>query len=53
MELEPPDETEMRRHSRLSDIRSRGLPYLVAEQDGEVIGYGYAAPFRPRAGVID
>ena len=48
MELEPPDEAEMRR--RLSDIRSRGLPYLVAEQDGEVIGYGYAAPFRPRAG---
>jgi phosphinothricin acetyltransferase len=48
MELEPPDELEMRR--RLSDVRSRGLPYLVAEQGGEVVGYGYAAPFRPRAG---
>jgi|KBSMisStandDraft_5_1062788.scaffolds.fasta_scaffold891004_1 phosphinothricin acetyltransferase len=48
MELEPPDEAEIRR--RLSDIRSRGLPYLVAEQEGEVVGYGYAAPFRPRAG---
>jgi L-amino acid N-acyltransferase YncA len=48
MELDPPDEAEMRR--RFSDVRSRGLPYLVAEQDGEVFGYGYAAPFRPRAG---
>ena len=48
MELDPPDEAEVRR--RLSDIRSRGLPYLVAEQEGTVIGYGYASPFRPRAG---
>jgi phosphinothricin acetyltransferase len=48
MELEAPDETEMAR--RMGDICARGLPYLVAEQDGEVIGYGYAAPFRPRAG---
>jgi L-amino acid N-acyltransferase YncA len=48
MELEPPDEAEMRR--RFSDVRSRGLPYLVAEMEGEVVGYGYAAPFRPRAG---
>jgi phosphinothricin acetyltransferase len=48
MELDPPDEFEMRR--RFSDVHTRGLPYLVAEQDGEVIGYGYAAPFRPRAG---
>jgi phosphinothricin acetyltransferase len=48
MELDPPDELEMRR--RFSDIRSRGLPYLVAEENGEVIGYGYASPFRPRVG---
>lgn len=48
MELEPPDENEMRR--RLSDVHSRGLPFLVAESGGEIIGYGYAAPFRPRAG---
>jgi L-amino acid N-acyltransferase YncA len=48
MELEPPDEAEMMR--RFSDIRSRGLPYVVAETDGEVIGYGYAGPFRPRTG---
>lgn len=48
MELDPPDELEMRR--RFSDIHTRSLPYLVAEQDGEVVGYGYAAPFRPRPG---
>ncbi|WP_035347083.1 GNAT family N-acetyltransferase [Edaphobacter aggregans] len=48
MEVEPPDEAEMAR--RLSDVRGRGLPYVVAEMAGEVIGYGYAAPFRPRAG---
>ena len=48
MELEPPDETEMAR--RFSDVCSRDLPYVVAETAGEVIGYGYAAPFRPRAG---
>ena len=25
-----------------------GLPYLVAEAEGEVVGYCYAAPYRPR-----
>ena len=48
MELDPPDELEMRR--RFSDVLTRGLPYLVAEQGGEVVGYGYASPFRPRSG---
>ena len=48
MELEAPDEAEMLR--RFREVRSRGLPYVVAETDGEVIGYGYGAPFRPRAG---
>jgi phosphinothricin acetyltransferase len=48
MELEPPDEAEIGR--RLADVRGRGLPYLVAEQDGEVVGYGYSSLFRPRPG---
>jgi phosphinothricin acetyltransferase len=48
MEIDPPDELEMRR--RLSDVHSRGLPFLIAEEEGQIIGYGYAAPFRPRAG---
>jgi L-amino acid N-acyltransferase YncA len=48
MELEPPDEAEIGR--RIGEVRAQGLPCLVAEENGEVIGYGYAAPFRPRPG---
>jgi L-amino acid N-acyltransferase YncA len=33
---------------RRAGILSRGLPYLVAELDGAVAGYAYAAPYRPR-----
>lgn len=42
----PPDLAEMDR--RRADILARGLPYLVALQDGVVRGYAYAGPFRPR-----
>ena len=45
-ELEPPDAAEMAR--RRDDVIGKGLPWLVAEQDGEVIGYAYANHFRPR-----
>ena len=24
------------------------FPYLVAQQDGQLVGYAYAGPFRPR-----
>ena len=34
---------------RLKAVTGRGLPYLVAEVDGEVAGFAYAGPFRPRA----
>jgi L-amino acid N-acyltransferase YncA len=44
----PPGEEEMRR--RRGDIIGRGLPYLVAEREGHVVGYCYAGPFRPRIG---
>ena len=44
----PPDHTEIAR--RRGDIVARGLPYLVAERDGRVVGYCYAGPFRPRIG---
>src|SRR5579872_432808 len=44
----PPPVEEMAR--RRADIISRGLPYLVAEWDGRVVGYCYAGPFRPRIG---
>jgi len=43
----PPDTGEMR--ARLADVRSRHLPYFVAEDGGEVVGFGYAAPYRLRS----
>src|SRR5689334_24045261 len=45
-ELIPPDLAEMvRRFRALSD---GGFPYFVAVVEGEVIGYAYAGPYRPR-----
>jgi phosphinothricin acetyltransferase len=31
-----------------AQIVSRGLPFLVAEREGRVVGYAYAAPYRTR-----
>lgn len=45
-ELEPPDLAEMRR--RCEALRSDGFPYLVMERNGELLGYCYAGPYRPR-----
>ena len=45
-EHEPPDAAEMVR--RRADVLAKGLPWLVAEADGQVLGYAYAGPFRPR-----
>ena len=45
-ETEPPDESEMR--ERYEAIRSKGLPWLVAEIDGRVAGYAYAGLYRAR-----
>jgi L-amino acid N-acyltransferase YncA len=47
-EEEPPSAGEMGR--RRDEILSRGLPYLVAERGGRVVGYCYAGLFRPRSG---
>ena len=45
-ELVPPDLAEMTRRFRaLSD---GGFPYLVAILEGNVAGYAYAGPYRPR-----
>ena len=35
--------------ARRRAIQDDGLPYLVAEVDGQVLGFAYAGPFRPRA----
>lgn len=45
-ELESPDPAEMAR--RRDDVLSKGLPWLVAERGGTVLGYAYANHFRPR-----
>jgi phosphinothricin acetyltransferase len=46
-ETVPPDLAEMAR--RHAEITGRGMPYLVAEVGGEILGYAYAGPYRPRA----
>jgi L-amino acid N-acyltransferase YncA len=46
-ELEAPDEAEMSR--RMQAILDAGFPYLVAEHEGRVLGYGYLGAYRPRA----
>jgi phosphinothricin acetyltransferase len=45
-ELEAPEVAEMMR--RRADVQDKGLPWLVAERDGQVLGYAYANYFRPR-----
>jgi phosphinothricin acetyltransferase len=45
-ETEVPDVAEMTR--RRAEVLGRGLPYLVAERAGQVLGYAYANYFRPR-----
>jgi phosphinothricin acetyltransferase len=45
-EIDPPDAEEMAR--RMADVISRGLPYFVADSDGVVVGYAYAALYRTR-----
>ena len=45
-EVVPPDAVEIAR--RRSDLLAEGLPYLVAELEGAVVGYAYAALYRTR-----
>jgi L-amino acid N-acyltransferase YncA len=45
-ELDPPDESEMSR--RYQDLLVGVYPYLVAERNGQVLGYAYAGAFRAR-----
>jgi L-amino acid N-acyltransferase YncA len=43
----PPSIDEMA--DRFRDIQTRALSYLVAVLDGNIIGYAYASPYRPRS----
>ena len=46
-EEEPINGEEMLR--RIEDVRSTSLPWFVAEEEGRVVGYAYAAPWKVRA----
>src|SRR5215470_18836965 len=45
-EIDPPDAAEIARRRRA--VLDGGYPYIVAEQDGRVVGYAYASAYRPR-----
>ena len=45
-EIDPPTEDDMAQ--RRSDVLARGLPYLVAEQQGHLVGFAYCNWFKPR-----
>ncbi|MEO8101827.1 MAG: N-acetyltransferase family protein [Betaproteobacteria bacterium] len=35
---------------RRGEVLAKGFPYFIAEQDGRVVGYSYASPYRARIG---
>jgi L-amino acid N-acyltransferase YncA len=45
-DLETPDADDLKR--RRKTMQRRKMPHIVAEQEGVVLGYAYAAPFRKR-----
>lgn len=45
-EIDPPSESDML--SRRADVLAKGLPYLVVEEDGQVLGFAYCNWFKPR-----
>lgn len=36
-------------HLRFADIHRKGMPYIVAEREGEILGYAYASNYRARS----
>jgi phosphinothricin acetyltransferase len=45
-ETEPPAPGDMA--ARRADVLAKGLPYLVVEQGGEIVGFAYGNWFKPR-----
>jgi len=45
-ETTPPTEQDMA--ARRADVLSKDLPYLVAEEDGRILGFAYCNWFKPR-----
>lgn len=35
--------------TRIADVQSRGLPWLVSACDGRIVGYAYAGPWKARS----
>ncbi|HWT09297.1 MAG TPA: GNAT family N-acetyltransferase [Roseomonas sp.] len=46
-EEEPPPESDIA--GRIARIQDAGYAWIVAEEDGLILGYGYFSPFRPRS----
>jgi phosphinothricin acetyltransferase len=45
-EIDPPSEADML--GRRADVLAKGLPYLVVEDAGQVLGFAYCNWFKPR-----
>ena len=45
-ETVPPTQAEM--SARRADVLAKGLPYLVVEDEGQVLGFAYCQWFKPR-----
>ena len=45
-EIDPPSESDML--TRRADVLAKGLPYLVVEEAGQVLGFAYCNWFKPR-----
>lgn len=45
-ELDPPDAAQMMQ--RFETVLAGGYPYLVAQDDADLLGYAYAGAYRPR-----
>jgi L-amino acid N-acyltransferase YncA len=46
-EEEPVSDTEMAQ--RIQDVRATSLPWLVAKENGQILGYAYASPWKSRS----
>ena len=45
-EIDPPTAADMA--ARRADVLARGLPYIVAEKNGQILGFAYCNWFTPR-----
>ncbi len=46
-EENPPEQADVA--ARMAKVQAAGCAWLVAEEDGRILGYGYFAPFRERS----